>query len=62
MDDPALIPRAKSLLEQMEGLVPKDATEAETKTRMMRLLAVIDDPDALRQRSVGLLNTEETEQ
>lgn len=61
MDDPALLPRAKELLEQMESLDPKDSTETETKARMMKLLAVIDDPDALRQRSVGLLNTEETE-
>ena len=61
MDEPSLLPRAKALLQEIEALEPKDATETETRSRMMRLLAVIDDPGALRQRAVGLLNTEETE-
>ncbi|MEL6687975.1 MAG: hypothetical protein AAFP97_10180 [Pseudomonadota bacterium] len=60
MDEPDLLPRAKTLLTQIEATEPKTATEAETKARMMRLNAVMDDPDALRELSVGLLNTEET--
>lgn len=61
MDDPDLLPRAKALLEQIDATEPDGATEVETKARMMRLLAVIDDPDALQQSSKGLLNTEETQ-
>ena len=61
MDDPALLPRATTLLKQIEATEPKSATERETKARMMRLLSVIDDPKALKEMSVGLLNTEETE-
>lgn len=59
MDDPALLPRARALLLQIEATEPDGATEAETQTRMLSLLAVIDDPDALKARSKGLLNTEE---
>ena len=61
MDDPTLLPRATTLLKQIEVTEPKSATERETKARMMRLLSVIDDPKALKEMSVGLLNTEETE-
>jgi hypothetical protein len=61
MDDPALLPRAKDLLLQLETTPTIDAFTEETKARMMRLLAVIDDPDALRETSRGLLNTEEVE-
>jgi tetratricopeptide (TPR) repeat protein len=60
MDDPTLLPRAKTLLNQIEGTVPKGATEVETRNRMLSLLAVIDDPLALKARAKGLLNTEET--
>lgn len=59
MDDPALLPRARALLLQIEATEPDGATEAETQRRMLSLLAVIDDPDALKARSKGLLNTEE---
>jgi cytochrome c-type biogenesis protein CcmH/NrfG len=59
MDDPSLIPRATTLLQQIEGTAPNGATEGETRARMLSLLAVIDDPDALRARSKGLLNSEE---
>ncbi|MGB3455159.1 MAG: hypothetical protein WBG08_11385 [Litorimonas sp.] len=59
MDDPALLPRARTLLAQIEATDPRDATEAETRDRMLRLSDVIDDPDALRERAQGLLNTEE---
>lgn len=59
MDDPALLPRAERLLRQIEATEPDGATEAETRRRMLNLLAVIDDPDELRIRSEGLLNTEE---
>lgn len=61
MEDPALLARATALLQQIEATDPNGATEIETRSRMMRLLAVIDDPDALRDRAKGLLNTEETE-
>jgi len=60
MENPALLPKATALLNQIEATEPRNATEVETKARMMRLRDVIDDPDALRERSVGLLNTEET--
>lgn len=60
MDDPSLLPRATMLLQQIEATPPDGATEAETRVRMLSLLAVIDDPDALRERSKGLLNSEET--
>lgn len=60
MDDPALLPRATALLKQIEATVPKGATETETRTRMLSLLAVIDDPGALLARAKGLLNTDET--
>lgn len=59
MDDPALLARAKALLQQIEVTEPDGATDSETRERMLRLLAVIDDPDALRDRAKGLLNTEE---
>lgn len=59
MDNPDLLPRATELLTQIKETEPKDATEMDTKARMIRLLAVIDDPVALRETSVGLLNTEE---
>jgi hypothetical protein len=59
MEEPALLPRATELLRQIDGVDPKDATETETKARMMSLLAVIDDPAALKSRAKGLLNTEE---
>lgn len=61
MEDAAVLPRAEELLLQIAATEPDGATEAETKDRMMRLLAVIDDPDALQQRAKGLLNTEEIE-
>lgn len=60
MDDPSLLSRATMLLQQIEATQPKGATEVETRTRMLSLFAVIDDPDALRERSKGLLNSEET--
>lgn len=59
MDDPSVLPRATELLIQIEATAPNGATEAETQSRMMRLLAVIDDPNELRARSVGMLNSEE---
>lgn len=59
MDDPALLPRAKELLQQIEATEPDGATEVETRKRMLSLLAVIDDTEALRARSKGLLNTDE---
>lgn len=59
MDDPSLLPRATTLLQQIEVTAPAGATETETRARMLSLLAVIDDPDALRERSQGLLNSEE---
>lgn len=61
MEDPDLLPRAKTLLQQIEATDPKDATEGDTRERMLRLLIVIDDPDALRQAARGLLNTEEVD-
>ncbi|MEM7729527.1 MAG: hypothetical protein AAF311_09660 [Pseudomonadota bacterium] len=60
LDDPALRPRARDLLQRIERAEPRGATQAETRERMLRLLAVFDDPDALRERARGLLNTEET--
>lgn len=60
MDDASLLPRAAILLQQIEATVPNGATEVETRARMLRLLTVIDDPDALREQSKGLLNSEET--
>jgi hypothetical protein len=61
MDDPSRLPRAKKLLQQIEATDPNGATEVETRARMLRLLAVIDEPEALSERSKGLLNTEEAE-
>lgn len=60
MDDPARLPRATALLKQIEATAPNGATETETRTRMLSLLAVIDDPKVLQARAKGLLNTEET--
>jgi tetratricopeptide (TPR) repeat protein len=59
MEDPDLLPRATEVLTQIKATEPTDATATETKTRMMTLLAVIDDPAALKVRAKGLLNTEE---
>jgi hypothetical protein len=59
MEDPALLPRARTLLEAIEAQDPKDATEAETRDRMIRLLDVFEDPAALKRVADGLLNTEE---
>ncbi|GHA85609.1 hypothetical protein GCM10009069_06020 [Algimonas arctica] len=59
LDDPSLLPRATALLQQIDATSPDGATEEETRARMLSLLAVIDDPDALRERSEGLLNSEE---
>jgi tetratricopeptide (TPR) repeat protein len=59
MDDPSLLPRATALLQQIETTPPDGATEDETRARMISLLAVIDDPEALQERSKGLLNSEE---
>lgn len=59
MEDPDLLPRATELLRQIDGVDPRDATETETKAQMMSLLAVMDDPAALKSRAKGLLNTEE---
>jgi tetratricopeptide (TPR) repeat protein len=61
IDDPSRLPRAKKLLQQIEATDPNGATEVETRARMLRLLAVIDEPEALSERSKGLLNTEEAE-
>ncbi|MEM9599485.1 MAG: hypothetical protein AAF926_00560, partial [Pseudomonadota bacterium] len=59
MDDPALLPRATELLHRIEATEPVGATERETRDRMLSLLTVIDDLDALQHRAKGLLNTEE---
>lgn len=59
MDDPTLLPRAKALLEQIALIEPINATHAATKARMLPLLAVIDQPEALLSRAEALLNTEE---
>jgi cytochrome c-type biogenesis protein CcmH/NrfG len=59
MDDPALLPRAAELLDQIEAEAPDNATERDTRSRMLRLRAVIDDPDQLKERATALLNTEE---
>lgn len=59
MDDPALLPRAKALMEQLRDVAANDAFERETKARMMALLAVVDQPDALRSQAKALLNTQE---
>jgi hypothetical protein len=59
MEDPDLLSRATEILTQIEATQPTDATATETKARMMTLLAVIDDPAALKTRAKGLLNTEE---
>ena len=59
MDDPALLPRARDLLLQIEAADSDGATETETRMRMLTLLSVIDDPKALKSRSKSLLNTEE---
>lgn len=61
MEDPALIPRAKELLQQIETTPPNGATERETRDRMLTLFDVINDPDILQDRAAGLLNTEEVE-
>lgn len=61
MDETALLPRATELLQQIDAAEPDGATETETRQRMLSLLAVIDDPDTLRTRADGLLNTEETD-
>ncbi|MGJ8560426.1 MAG: hypothetical protein ACSHX3_09340 [Litorimonas sp.] len=61
MEDPSLLPRATTLLQKIEATPPDGATEIETRTRMLSLLAVIDDPEALQDRATGLLNTEEIE-
>lgn len=61
MDDPSLLPRVTTLLQQIEATTPDGATEIETRARMLGLLAVMDDPDVLRERSKGLLNSEETQ-
>ncbi|WP_298915555.1 hypothetical protein [uncultured Algimonas sp.] len=62
LEDPALLPRAEALLRRIAATAPDGATEAETRARLLRLLAVIDDPQALRVVSRGLLNTEEVEE
>ncbi|MEM7671458.1 MAG: hypothetical protein AAF317_20440, partial [Pseudomonadota bacterium] len=59
MDESDLLPQARALLQQIEQTQPDGATEVETRNRMLRLLAVIDDSDALQDRAKGLLNTEE---
>ncbi|MEL7231673.1 MAG: hypothetical protein AAGJ85_04105 [Pseudomonadota bacterium] len=61
MEEPELIPRAKELLVQLETIKPTDAFTTETKARMMRLLAVIDQPEVMQETARGLLNTEEVE-
>lgn len=61
MEDPSLLPRARELLEQIEATDPDGATEVETRARMLSLLAVMDDANALRKRSKGLLNSEEAD-
>ncbi len=59
MDDPALLPRAKELMEELRGVEATDAFERETKARMMALLAVVDQPEELRSQAKALLNTQE---
>lgn len=61
LEDPLLLPRATALIKQIEATAPNGATETETRNRMLSLLAVIDNADALRQTAKGLLNTEETD-
>lgn len=61
IEDSSLLPRATELLQQIEATPPNGATETETRARMLSLLAVIDNADALRQTAKGLLNTEETD-
>lgn len=61
MDNPALLPRAKDLLRQVEAIEPVSAVERDTKDRMMTLLEVFDQPEQLMARAEGLLNTEEVE-
>ena len=62
MENPDLRPRATELLQQIEATEPDGATEVETRRRMLSLLAVIDDADALAERAEGLLNTEEVQE
>ena len=59
MDDPEVLPRARALLDRIAALPATDAFSRETQARMNRLRAVIDQPEALRDASRGLLNTEE---
>ena len=61
MEDEALRPRAKALLDQIADTPARDAVSEDTKARMMRLREVWGDEAEVRKRARSLLNTEEVE-